>query len=63
MEKRDHISDLSCVSIVRIWKCSHFQYFSTVHPDGIPFTPVVIEVAVGFTNVPVDETPATQFDV
>ena len=37
---------------------------STVHPSGIPFTPVTFHVAVEFlTNVPVDDTPDTQFDV
>ena len=37
---------------------------TTVHPVGIPLTPVVVHVAALFlTNVPVDATPATQFVV
>ena len=37
---------------------------STVQPVGTPLLPVVVQVAAAFfTNVPVAETPLTQFAV
>ena len=45
-----------------IVKClSYADAVCTVHPVGIPLTPVVVQVAALFlTNVPVDATPLTQ---
>jgi hypothetical protein len=47
--------------------CYSYYYadvVSTVHPVGIPLLPVVVQVAAEFlTNVPLEATPLTQFDV